>query len=133
MALQTEMPFTLPLGYVDADGTLHRDGVMRRATALDEIDPLRDPRVVQNDAYLSVIVLSRVVTKLGTLHQLTPQVIEGLYASDLAYLQDVYNRVNVLDRERYDATCPACQHVFQVEVDGLGGSVATPSTPSTRR
>jgi len=133
MALQTEHPFTLPFGYADTDGALHRDGVMRRATALDEIDPLRDPRVVQNDAYLPVILLARVVTRLGALTQITPQVIEGLYASDLAYLQDLYNRVNAVERERYDTKCPECEHAFQIEVDGLGGSVATPSTPSTRR
>lgn len=133
MVLQTEYPFTLPLGYADGDGALHREGVMRRATALDEIDPLRDPRVAQNDAYLPVILLSRVVTRLGDLKQVTSHVIENLYASDLAYLQDLYNRLNAPERERYDTKCPQCEHAFQVEVDGLGGSVATPSTPSLRR
>jgi hypothetical protein len=133
MPLQTEFPFTLPLGFVDSDGGLHREGLMRRSTALDEIEPLRDPRVTQNDAYLSVILLSRVVTRLGSVPQITPHVIESLYASDLAYLQDLYNRVNAIEREHFAATCPQCQHSFQAEVDGLGGSEATPSMLSTRR
>lgn len=133
MGLQTEFDFALPLGYVDGDGNLHREGVMRRATALDEIEPLRDPRVVQNQAYLAVVLLSRVVARLGGLSQVTPHVIENLYATDLAYLQNLYNRVNATEPERFDTSCPQCQHAFQVEVDGLGGSVATPSTLSTRR
>ncbi len=130
---QTEFDFTLPLGYADGDGTLHRDGTMRRATAADEILPLRDPRVQQNQAYLVVILLSRVVTRLGSLAQVTPKVIESLYASDLSFLQDLYNRVNLAEPERVSTSCPSCQHEFTVEVDGLGGSVATPSTNSTRR
>lgn len=97
MTLQTEYPFTLPKGYVDAGGTLHRDGVMRLATARDEIEPLRDPRVKENDAYLTVIVLSRVVTELGTVQHVTPKTIEGLFAADLAYLQDLYQIVNFGD------------------------------------
>lgn len=92
--LQTEFEFTLPLGYVDADGDVHKEGVMRLATAADEILPLRDPRVQNNPAYLVVILLSRVITRLGTLSQITPQVIEGLFAADLAYLQDRYNTIN---------------------------------------
>lgn len=92
--LQTEFEFTLPMGYVDADGNVHKDGVMRLATAADEILPLRDPRVQSNPAYLVVILLARVVTRLGTLPQVTPQVIEGLFAADLAYLQKRYNAIN---------------------------------------
>lgn len=92
--LQTEFEFTLPMGYVDADGNVHKDGVMRLATAADEILPLRDPRVQNNPAYLVVILLSRVVTRLGTLSQVTPQVVEGLFAADLAFLQDRYNAIN---------------------------------------
>lgn len=130
---QTEFDFTLPLGYPDADGTLHREGTMRRATAADEILPLRDSRVQQNQAYLVVILLSRVVTRLGSLAQVTPKVIESLYASDLSFLQDLYNRVNLAEPERISASCPSCQSEFTVEVDGLGGSEATPSTSSTRR
>jgi len=130
---QTEFDFTLPLGYADGDGTLHREGTMRRATAADEILPLRDPRIQQNQAYLVVILLSRVVTRLGSLAQVTPKVIESLYAGDLSFLQDLYNRVNLAEPERVSTSCPSCQHEFTVEVDGLGGSVATPSTNSTRR
>lgn len=93
--LQTEFSFTLPKGYVDSEGTLHRRGTMRLATARDEIEPLRDPRISgPDDPFLTVIVLSRVVTQLGTLSQVTPREIEGLFAADLAYLQDVYGVVN---------------------------------------
>src|SRR3712207_6149633 len=94
MTLQTEYDFTLPKGYVDKQGTLHRDGRMRLATAADEIMPLRDPRVKTNPAYLTVIVLSRVVTRLGALDELSPPVIEGLFVEDLAYLQQLYRRIN---------------------------------------
>src|SRR4249920_4148028 len=91
---QTEIDFELPRGYVDSGGTLHRRGVMRLATAADEILPLRDPRVAQNEAYLTVIVLSRVILKLGSLADIHTGVIEGLFASDLAYLQRLYERFN---------------------------------------
>jgi len=91
---QTEVEFTLPKGYLDANGVLHRRGVMRLATAADEILPLRDPRVQQNEAYLAVIVLARVITKLGDLATIDTRVIEGLFASDLDYLQRFYERVN---------------------------------------
>ena len=93
--LQTEFDFVLPKGYVDGDGNLHRKGTMRLATARDEMEPLRDPRVQDaNDPYLTIIVLSRVVTELGTLSQVTPREIEGLFAADLAFLQDVYGIIN---------------------------------------
>src|SRR5207245_8063576 len=91
---QTEIEFELPKGYVDEAGTLHRRGTMRLATAADEILPLRDPRVQQNEAYLAVIVLARVITRLGSLPEVHTGVIEGLYASDLAYLQHLYERFN---------------------------------------
>lgn len=129
---ETEFEFELPLGYADEDGTLHRDGVLRRATAADEILPLRDPRVEKNPAYLIVILLSRVITRLGSLDQVTPNVIEHLYATDLAYLQDLYNRVNAVEPERLQVLCPECEREIQVEVDGLGGFETTPSTLSTR-
>jgi hypothetical protein len=96
---QTEIEFELPKGYVDESGTLHRRGTMRLATAADEILPLRDPRVQQNDAYLAVIVLARVITRLGTLSDINTGVIEGLYASDLAHLQRLYERFNAADDE----------------------------------
>jgi hypothetical protein len=91
---QTEIDFELPKGYVDDTGTLHRRGTMRLATAADEILPLRDPRVQQNEAYLAIIVLARVITRLGSLPEVHTGVIEGLYASDLGYLQRLYERFN---------------------------------------
>lgn len=96
---QTEFEFTLPCGFLDEEGTLHRDGVMRRATAADEILPLKDPRVQKNEAYLVVILLARVVTRLGSVAAITPKVVEGLFATDLAFLQDLYNRINRLEPE----------------------------------
>ena len=93
-AVRTEFAFTLPVGYVDGSGVAHRVGTMRLATARDEILPLRDPRVRENEAYLTVVLLGRVITRLGSLPQVTNGVIEGLFASDLAFLQDLYRRVN---------------------------------------
>lgn len=95
--LQTEYQFTLPKGYVDSGGTLHRQGVMRLATARDEIDPLRDARVKGNQAYFTIVVLARVVTQLGTMSDVNPAVIEGLFAADLGYLQDFYRIINFGD------------------------------------
>jgi hypothetical protein len=119
--LQTEFPFTLPHGYVDSDGTVHREGSMRMATAMDEIAPLKDGRVRSNPAYSSVITISRVVTKLGDLEQINPKVIEGLFAGDLAYLQTLYLRINHSGSNRVAVTCPYCEQAFEVELDGLGG------------
>ena len=109
---QTEFEFTLPCGYLDETGTLHREGIMRRATAADEILPLRDPRVTKNQAYLVVILLSRVITRLGSVEQINPRVIENLYATDLAFLQNLYNRINQLEGEVEPTVCPQCQHSF---------------------
>jgi hypothetical protein len=120
--LQTEHEFTLPFGYQDADGTLHRDGVMRLATAADEIAPLRDPRVQANEAYLIVILLARVITRLGTLAHINPKVIEDLYAVDLAYLQEFYNQVNRTGAPRVPTSCPQCAHHYELELNGVGGS-----------
>ena len=117
---QTEFEFTLPCGYLDEGGTLHRTGVMRRATAADEILPLKDPRVVKNPAYLVIILLSRVITQLDGVDLLNPRVIENLYATDLAYLQNLYNQINRLDNGQA-VVCPQCQHEFEVEMNGLGG------------
>lgn len=94
MTFQTEIEFTLPKGYLDGDGQLHREGVMRLATAADEILPLKDPRVQQNPAYLTVIVLSRVVVRLGSLSDVNTKIVEGLFASDLSYLQSLYEQIN---------------------------------------
>lgn len=94
--LQTEFEFTLPRGYVDEEGTLHRTGTMRLATAMDEIGPMRDPRVRANQAYLVIILLARVVTKLGSVAHINTGVIENLFSADLAYLQDFYRKINDL-------------------------------------
>lgn len=117
-ALQTEFAFVLPRGYVDERGTVHRDGVMRLATARDEILPQRDPRVRENEAYLTVILLSRVITRLGTLAQVNPGVVEGLFASDLAFLQDLYRRINQDGTSQAAVVCPSCKHEFTVEIGG---------------
>ena len=132
---QTEHVFTLPMGFVDENGTLHREGVMRLATAGDEILPLRDSRVQKNPPYLVVILLSRVIRRLGGLESITTTTIERLFAADLAYLQDFYNEINGLGDHngRGSATCPECDHVFDVEKSSPGGSLATPSTTSPRR
>src|SRR5574337_740312 len=116
--IQTQYPFTLPVGFQDPeDGSLHREGVMRLATAADEILPLKDPRVQSNSAYLIVILLSRVITRLGAVAHINPKVIEGLFAADLAYLQDLYNRINQVGGRALRVTCPQCQAEFDVEPD----------------
>jgi hypothetical protein len=119
--LVTEIDFELPKGYVDPTGTLHRSGTMRLATAADEIYPLKDPRVQTWPAYLVVILLSRVVTRLGSLSEINPGVIEGLFSEDLAHLQDLYNRVNGLSPRTITVTCPSCGHQHAAEVPLLGG------------
>jgi len=118
VGLVTEFPFTLPRGYVDDEGSVHRDGVMRLATARDEIAPLRDPRVRDNEAYLTVLLLSRVVTRLGSLETVTPGVVEGMFATDLAFLQDHYRRINTEGSPRAAVRCPSCEHGFEVELAG---------------
>ena len=117
--LALEHEFTLPTGYLDEHGSLHRDGTMRLATAADEILPLQDPRVQKNPAYLSLILLSRVVTRLGTVEPITPKTMEGLFAGDLAHLQELYNTINGLEA-RPPAVCPSCQHEFTVDALPLG-------------
>lgn len=118
---KTEYEFELPRGYTMETGDVHKKGVMRLATAADEILPMKDPRVRQNPAYLPVILLSRVITKLGTLSQITTYIIENLYSTDFAYLQDLYQRINQFASPKINAECPKCQHRFEVEVPGLGG------------
>jgi hypothetical protein len=106
--LQIEFEFTLPCGYIDEQGNLHRQGVMRRANALDEIEPLVDPRVRANEAYLSILLLSRVITRMGTLTQISPAMIARLFATDFIYLQDLYVRVNSADGGVIETQCPSC-------------------------
>jgi hypothetical protein len=122
MQLQTEYEFTLPMGYVDAEGTRHREGTMRLATAADEILPLKDPRVQSNPAYLIVILLSRVVTRIGTDPSISPSVIERLFAADLAFLQDFYNQINLNGNRVVPVQCPHCQKGFEVEWQRSGES-----------
>jgi hypothetical protein len=127
--LQTEFDFTLPKGYVDSTGTLHRVGTMRLATARDEIEPLRDPRVSgPDDPFLTVIVLSRVVTRLGTLSQVTPREIENLFAADLAFLQDLYGIINFGSPEELDelrrSTAPPAPAAAPVEEPTFEGGDA---------
>lgn len=130
---RTEYEFTLPCGYLDEDGALHRDGIMRRATAGDEILPLKDPRVAKNPAYLVIILLSRVVTRLGSVNPINPHVIENLFATDLAYLQKLYNEINQLAEERRVVLCPNCQHEVSLESALPGGLPATPWPSSIGR
>ena len=122
MTRQTEFAFTLPVGYTDQDGVTHRDGVMRMATAMDEIAPLRDLRVRSNQAYLAVVLLSRVVVKLGTLPQVSTNVIENLFVADLAYLQALYRQINEDGKSLIVMTCPECKANYEVDLTELGGS-----------
>jgi hypothetical protein len=121
MSLATEFDFTLPRGYVAQDGDVHRQGRMRLATALDEIQSAGDPRVQLNQVYLPVVLLSRVVTQLGELPAVTPRVIEGLFAADLAYLEDLYLRLNSPEKLVITTVCPHCSSQLQVPVALLGG------------
>lgn len=122
MVLQTEYDFKLPKGYVDNAGELHREGMMRLANAADEILPLKDPRVQNNPAYLSVIVLSRVITRLGTVPDVNPRIIEGLFVQDLAYLQELYRRINGGEELTLQSKCPACNTTVETSINQPGGS-----------
>lgn len=114
--MHTEIEFTLPRGYVDAAGALHRTGTMRLATARDEIEPLRDVAVRQNSAYLTVLLLARTVTRLGTISDITPSLVEGLYAADFDHLQRLYERVNSDGDSVGVVSCPECSHRFEVDL-----------------
>jgi hypothetical protein len=116
----TEFAFTLPKGYIDHDGKVHREGVMRLATARDEIEPLGDPRVKDNKAYLVILILSRVVTKLGDLNGITSEIVEQMYSADLSFLQDLYRSINEDGEPTVSVTCPSCSHAFDVEYKRLG-------------
>jgi hypothetical protein len=117
-ALRTEFAFELPRGYVDESGTVHRSGAMRLATARDELVPLRDDRVREHPAYLTVVLLARVITRIGTVADVHAGVIENLFASDLAFLQDMYRRVNSEGHTRAGVVCPECGHSFAVNLAG---------------
>jgi hypothetical protein len=116
--LRTEFEFELPRGFVDADGTVHRRGAMRLATARDELRPQIDLRVKENPAYLSVVLLSQVITRLGALTDIHAGVVEQMYATDVAFLQDFYRRVNTEGHTRAAVTCPSCSEGFEVELGG---------------
>ena len=124
--MQTEFPFTLPRGYVDSDGSVHRDGVMKLSTAFDEVAPMKDPRVQTNPSYLVIILLSRVITKLGDLTHINPKVIEGLFSADLAFLQDFYRRINENGHSRL-GDVPALRGEVRSGDECLGGMIGYPS------
>ena len=116
--LITEFAFVLPRGYVDGAGAVHREGVMRLATARDELIPLRDDRVRENSAYLTVVLLARVITRIGTITDIHAGIVDNLFAADLAFLQDLYRRVNTEGHTRAAVSCPSCSHRFAVDVSG---------------
>jgi hypothetical protein len=117
--LRTEFAFTLPRGYVDQEGRVHREGVMRLATARDELVPLYDDRVRDNPAYLTVVLLARVITRIGTVRDVDATVVEDLFAADLAFLQELYKRVNTEGHTKALVTCPHCS--TEITVDMAGG------------
>lgn len=129
--LQTEFEFTLPQGFVDDNGTLHKKGSMRLANAADEIEPLQDPRVEKNSSYLTIILLARVITELGELDNVDRTVIENLYVKDLEYLQNLYARINHQGSNAVGTECPECGHAFEVDAGTgapVGGDVSESDT-----
>lgn len=118
--IQTQFAFALPCGFIDEYGGVHRDGVMRLGTAFDEVQPLSDPRVQANQAYISILLLSRVVTRLGDISPVTPGLIERLFAADFAYLQDLYVRLNESHSLTAETQCPDCGSRFAVDMAGAG-------------
>ena len=114
--MRTEVEFTLPRGYLDPSGTLHQSGTMRLATARDEIEPLRDVEVRQNQAYVTVLLLARTITRLGTITDITPELVENLYAADFDHLQRLYERLNGDAEAVGVVSCPACSHQFEVDL-----------------
>ncbi|MCM1106292.1 MAG: phage tail assembly protein [Blautia sp.] len=117
MAFQTEYDFVLPRGYLDREGIMHKEGSMRLANAADEILPLKDPRVQQNPGYLTIILLARVVTRLGSLQGIDTHIVENLYTLDLAYLQDLYQRINGMESPCYRGSCPHCGQEVDVPIN----------------
>lgn len=117
---ETSVNFILPKGYVDKSGEVHKEGIMRLANAADEIIPLNDPRVKMNPGYLSILLLERVITKLGTLKRIDNHVIENLFTADMAYLQDLYQKINSVEPQNFETVCPHCSQRFKVEVPFLG-------------
>jgi hypothetical protein len=122
MTLQTEFDFELPIGYVDKEGNLHKKGTMRLATAMDEITPINDMRVQSNEAYLVIVLLSRVITSLGSLPSVNTGVIENLFTADLNYLQAFYQQINETGKSRMELACPHCGKPVEVDLAALGGA-----------
>jgi len=114
--MKSEYAFTLPRGYVDAEGQVHREGTMRLATARDEIEPLRQVEVRQNEAYLSVLLLARTITRIGEETNITPELVEGLYAADFDHLQRLYERINTNGEAVGVVACPSCASEFEVDL-----------------
>ena len=123
--MRTEVAFTLPRGYVDAAGAVHREGTMRLATARDEIEPLRNAEVRRNQAYLSVLLLARTVTSLGEITEITPELMESLYAGDFDHLQRMYERINTGGEAVGVVNCPACAHEFEVDLSNVDVDAST--------
>ena len=117
--LQTEYEFKLPKGYVDPEGNVHREGMMRLATAMDEIVPLRDARVKNNESYLNIIILSRVIERLGALREVNTGTIERMFTADLSYLQDLYRRINDGGEAVGQVSCPSCKNEFEIALGEL--------------
>lgn len=120
LPFETEVKFVLPRGYVDKNGEIHKEGVMRLANAADEIVPLNDPRVKMNPGYLSILLLERVIKSLGTLNRVDARVIESLFTADMAYLQDLYQKINAVEPPMINVVCPKCGHGFEYEVPFFG-------------
>jgi uncharacterized Zn-finger protein len=117
--VQTEVPFTLPVGLPDGRGVVHRDGLMRLATARDELEPLRDTAVRGHAAYLSVLLLARTVTRIGTITEVTPELVESLFAADFDHLQRVYERINAAGEAVGVVDCPHCGRHFEIDLARL--------------
>jgi len=121
MNLKTEFEFELPMGYVDKEGNLHKVGTMRLATAMDEITILNDMRVQNNEAYIVIVLLARVITSLGSLKSVSTNVIENLFAADLTFLQEFYRQINETGHTRREYICPHCEEPFELDLSTLGG------------
>ena len=121
MNLKTEFEFELPMGYVDKDGNLHKQGTMRLATAMDEITIINDMRVQSNEAYIVIVLLARVITSLGSIKSINTNVIENLFAADLTFLQEFYRQINESGHTRRAYVCPHCEETFEMDLSTLGG------------
>jgi len=115
--METVFDFELPRGYVDSMGVVHRRGKMRLATAGDEINATRDPRVLANPSYLTIVVLSRVVTELEGLEAIVPNIVERFFTADLAFLQDMYQRINNVEPPTMQVVCPDCGKIHEVPIN----------------